>query len=655
MTSAREKYARLFSPITIGTRRLKNRIAMPAVLPNYGAANRVTDRSVEYYAERAKGGVAMIVSEGLAIHPTSVPNPWVPTVFDPANAAGFARIAEAVERHDCRMLGQLWHVGRQQLWNPIIAPVGVSSLPDAYSWSVPHVMTKSDVAVIVEAFVQSARNLHRAGFSGVELHGGHGYLITQFLSPWSNVREDEYGGDVAGRTRFVREIIGGIRATCGRDFIVGLKMPGDERVKGGIDPAEAARIVGQLRADAPPDYLAFAQGNFSLSLEDHTPDMHYAAGPYLDLQREIRRAAEGIPVMAFGRIRDAAEAERALADGVGDFVGMGRVLVADPAFPVKVQSGRESSVRPCIFCQVCWAEIHAGKPMACVHNPELATTGEADWRPPPAAAKKRVTIVGAGVAGLEAAWIAAARGHTVTVLANGAPGGNARLEAALPGRGEVAKVYGFQLAQAAAHGVTIETVGRADVARITATRPDVVVLATGSRMRPPPTLAAGSDGGTSLRDYVAATVGTQPPRGRTAVLFDFDHTPATYAAADLLVERFAKVVLVTPRTALGRGVSYTGQLGVYRRLYAARVDIVLASAPVQFADGRLTIANAFNGDRTGIADVDLFTWATPRLADDALEAPLRAAGLDVRLVGDAFSPRTMLAAVHEGHAAGLAL
>ncbi|MEO7404650.1 MAG: FAD-dependent oxidoreductase, partial [Burkholderiales bacterium] len=614
MTPGATRYPRLFTSITLAGKSLRNRIVFPAVLPNFAINNRVSDRMINYYAERAIGGAAMLVTEGLSVHTTSVPQPWVATIFDPANFDGFQRMASAVESQDCRLIGQLWHVGRQQLWNPITAPVGVSALPDAYSWSVPHVMTSADIAIIVESFVTSAATLQRAGFSGVELHGGHGYLISQFMSSWSNVRDDEYGGDTTGRTRFVREIIAGIRTVCGPQFIVGLKMAGDERVKGGIDPAEAARLIDCIASETPPDYVGFAQGNFSLSLEDHTPDMHYPHGPYLGLQRELRAACRGVPVLAFGRITNALEAERCLNDGTGDLVGLGRVIVADAAFPEKTRTGRDAEIRPCIFCQVCWGEIHAGKPMACVHNPELATAGEANWQPSISPKTRSAVIVGAGVAGLEAAWIAASRGHSVTLLTSGEAGGKARLEASLPGRAEVAQVYEFQRARAIACGVKIVQSESARAETIAALGASHVILATGSTMRPPPSLEPGSDPGVSLRDYVARSAATTK-LDATAVLFDFDHTPAVYAAAELLGQRYTKVVLITPRTQLGRGVSYTGILGVYRRLYEHRTEIVTAALPVQFKAGVLSYANAFNGDRHEIRDVALFTWATPRIAD----------------------------------------
>jgi hypothetical protein len=646
---------RLFTPFALAGKRLKNRIVFPAVLSNYSEHNRVTPRLIDYLAERAAGGAAMIVSEGLSIHASSVPQPHVVTTFEPENFAGLQRMADAVERHDCRILGQLWHVGRQQLWSPVDAPVGVSALPDAYSWSVPHVMNAGEVRAIVEAFVSAAATLQRAGFSGVELHGGHGYLITQFLSPWSNVRDDDYGGDVAGRTRFVREIVAGIRQTCGADFIVGLKMPGNERVAGGIDAAEAARIAARLAQAGGLSYLAFAQGNFSVSLEDHTPDMTYAPGPFMSLQKQLRDHAKPIPVLALGRVLDAQHAESLLADGVGDLIGMGRALVADAALPKKAQAGATGAIRPCIFCNVCWAEIHVGKPIACLHNPQLGSAGEASWQPTRAPHSKRVVVVGSGVAGLEAAWVAAARGHEVTLLGARDAGGKARLESLLPGRAEVGKVFAHQLSRARDAGVKLELGALADVDTVTALRPDVVVLAAGSRMSRPAALDAAPARGIDAWALIVRDATPSARRSGTAVLFDHDHGPAVYALADLLAARYARLVVVTPRTQLGRSVAYVGLLGVYRRLYAARAEIVVASVPRRIEPGRVIVANAFSGEERTIDDVALFTYATPRVARDDLAAPLRERDFDVRLIGDAFAPRAMLAAVHEGNRLGNAL
>ncbi len=636
----------LFQPIELAGRRLRNRIVHLATLTQYGEKNGVSDRLVDYHAARAAGGAAASIVEGLAVHPSSVPLRSVVTLFDDANADGLKRLAEAGESRDCRMIGQLWHVGRQQLWSPIDSPVGVSDQPDAYSWTVPHVLELGEIADIVAGFVDSARRLQAAGFSGVELHGAHGYLITQFLSPWSNTRDDEYGGDRTRRLRFVREIAGGIREVCRKGFIVGLKMPAQEGVAGGIDLAEAQAITRDLTGDGVLDYFAYSQGNFSQSLDDHTPDMHYRPGHFLDLHKQLREAAGGIPVMAVGRVTDSAHAETVLADGQADLIGLGRALVADPALPNKARDGRIAETRPCVFCNLCWGEIHQGKPLLCFLSPTLSTPAEVDERIEPAATAKRLVVVGAGPAGLETAWRAAARGHHVTLIdADSEPGGGLRLDARLPGRDEMAKAIDYLVGRCQAHGVEMRLGQAAAPTAIAAERPDLVVLATGATPRRPD-LPADAEA-VSWREALPGLLEGGARSGR-AVLFDMDHSDPTYAFAHLLTQRFEGVTLLTPRVQIGRNVPYTNALGIYRRLLNAGVEIVTTALPVDHRDGRVTWRNAFTGKETVVDDVALFAYSTPRKANDALAAPLRAAGFEVRLIGDARAPRTLFSAIHEG-------
>ncbi|MDD9984475.1 MAG: NADH:flavin oxidoreductase, partial [Gammaproteobacteria bacterium] len=262
MDAGSRTYPNLFSEIAVGTRTVRNRIALPATLTNFGAGNRITDRWINFLAERARGGCGLIVTEIIAVDPEALAHAAIVTGYEDANDAGFERVAHEVHAAGSYILGQLWHPGRQQLWHPTRSPAGVSDQPDALSWTVPRVMTTQECARLVDAYVAVARRLARCGFDGVELHGAHGYLITQFLSPWSNTREDGYGGDLEGRTRFVREIAERIRDACGEGFIVGLKMPADEGVDGGIDVEEAARITQRLAATGAFDLFAYGQGNF---------------------------------------------------------------------------------------------------------------------------------------------------------------------------------------------------------------------------------------------------------------------------------------------------------------------------------------------------------------------------------------------------------
>ena len=729
MDAGSSRYPHLFSEIEVGTRTLRNRIALPATLTNFGAANRITDRWVDFLAERARGGCGLIVTEIIAVDPEALAHGAIVTGYDDANDAGFEQVAGEVQAAGSCILGQLWHPGRQQLWHPTRSPAGVSDQPDALSWTVPRVMSTEECARLVDAYVAAARRLARCGFDGVELHGAHGYLITQFLSPWSNTREDGYGGDLEGRTRFVREIAERTRDACGESFVVGFKMPADEGVEGGIDVEEAARITERLAATGAFDLFAYGQGNFSLSLENHVPDMHFRPGHFIDLHRRMRGVAGGIPVMALGRVGTPDLAERIVADGYGDLVGMTRAQVSDAAFANKAREGREEEIRPCIFDNFCWGQVHAGKPLAEFHNPHLGERGEADWAPSLASNRCRVVVVGAGPAGLEAAWIAVARGHDVHLFGAGSSGGGKlRLEARLPGHADVAKVADHQLRMAERHGVRLLLGARADEETVRRLAPDAVVVASGAKMRRPRwawsnsilvistiefaagrsmrccryeggrgadhqlrmaerhgvrlLLGARADEETVRRlapDAVVVASGAKmrrprwawsnsilvistiefaerlatpaEPSGRTAVLFDYDHTATTYAVAEALADSHDDVVLLTPRTQIAQAVNYCSALGVHRRLHGLDVEIVTATEPVEVRDdGEVRCRNVFSGHEAVIEEVDTVVYATPRRVENSLANAL--ADLSPTLIGDCLAPRNLSIAIHEGHLVG---
>jgi 2,4-dienoyl-CoA reductase-like NADH-dependent reductase (Old Yellow Enzyme family) len=644
-------FPHLFRPLQIGRRTLRNRIALPATLTNYGAGHRVTERWVDFLAERAKGGAGMIVSEVIAVDPAALAHGAIVTGYEAENEDGFKRTAEAVEGAGACLVAQLWHPGRQQLWSPVFSPKGISDQPDAYSWTVPHVMTTDELRRVADEYVSVAQRLKRCGFSGVELHGAHGYLITQILSPWSNLRTDQYGGTLANRVRFVEEVSDAIRAACGKDFVIGLKMPGDEGVPGGIDPDEAARITAALAAHGTLDYFAYSQGNFTNSLENHVPDMHFARAHFLDIHKKIRPAAAGKPVMAIGRIAMPAEAEAAIANGAGDLVGMTRALIADADWPNKVRAGRVHDIRPSSYDNFAWGEIHVGKPLAEIHNPQLGTRGESDWRPNRTSKTKRVVVVGAGPAGMQAARVAAQRGHDVTLVgASRQLGGKLRWEAGLPGRDEYRHVLAWMERQLRDAGVKTELGRMATSDAVLALKPDTVIVATGAHLRPPENF---TEGGQSARDWDGHR--NDRRSDGIAVLFDMDHSAATYAVADALAQRYRKLVLLTPRTQIARNVNYCSAIGVHRRLYEADAEIVMAAQPSTLRNGVLTWRNVFTGRSHDIPNVELFLWSTPRIADDALAQPLEQAGVKTRLVGDCMAPRNLLCAIHEGEAAAMAI
>jgi 2,4-dienoyl-CoA reductase-like NADH-dependent reductase (Old Yellow Enzyme family) len=634
-------YHRLFSPITLAGRTLPNRIGFGALSTRFADPGRVSARLIAHLEARARGGAGIVITEALCAAPTAT-TPVRPWAYDEAALPGFAQLAEAVSRHGAALVGQLWHGGSAHHGPRGLDAVGPSAVPDGMSWTVPRILSDGEIEGLIVDYAESAHRLQRAGFAGVEVSAAHGFLPLQFLSPVTNRREDRWGGDAAGRSRFVRGILRAIRARCGPGFMIGLKLPADDGVPGGVGPAQAAELTRHIVADAPPDWLCFSQGSHGWSLHRHSPDMHTLALPYRDLWRAMREAAGAVPIAAIGRIGSPANAEAVLAAGEAELVMLARPLLADPDWPRKAREGRAATITPCIACNACWGEIHRGVATGCAVNPHVGTPR--DGLPPIPATPARIVVVGAGVAGLQAATAAAERGHAVTLFGRSL-GGGAALHARLPGCAAIAPAIAVLADRARAAGVVLRLGAEAGLPDILAERPDRVILATGAAMVPPA-------GAADLRGVAAALLDDPGQRGSHAVLLDLDGTPATYDAAELLAQRFDRVTLVTPRDGIARDAPLIVAQGILHRLAAAGVAVITCRMAETFAAGEVALRNVLTGAPETLSGVDLFACAAPRVPRDALAAPLATAGVPYRLVGDALAPRLMLSAVREGQAAG---
>ncbi|HBO12388.1 MAG TPA: hypothetical protein DD491_06355 [Halieaceae bacterium] len=658
-----QPYPTLFSPCELGGVPLRNRLAHASIVTRFVKDGEATEALLNYYRSRARGGTGLIVTEPIAM------TAWnrVPTrlrAWDDGALDSLQRCADVVENEGTRLLGQVQDSGRgRHAVGRNDGAVGASALPDDLSWTVPRVLSVDDIRRMIDDWADGCRRLKAAGFSGVEISAGHGHLFHQFLSPWSNRREDAYGGDLEGRTRFLRELVEAIRAACGRPFIIGLKLPGDDGVPGSIDLAGAHAISARLAQEADRfDYWTWAWGAHANSLYRHLPDAHGERHPYLDAIRELRQAAPAMASGAIGYLTDPNECETALSDGTADLVFLGCPLITDPAFGRKAESGREASIRYCVSCNTCWRTIIEGTRLECDNNPRVGSADEDDWQPVQVRRPRHVVVVGGGIAGLEAAHTAARRGHRVTLVgASEEPGGKTRLHAELPGGENLSSIYDYQYLAGRRAGVDYRLGEAATADSVLALAPDAVLLATGATAAPPAwvpaeylEIGAVPDARAMARDMLGRS-GREPGR---VVLFDQDHTEMTYALAELLTARFEAVSIVTPRERIASDVSLINRQGIYQRLYARGVQLVTSCTPRDLdalEEAALDVVNVYSGAVTRLPDVVAVTYATSRVPDNVLAAPLAAAGIEVIPIGDCRAPRTVLAATREGYEVALAL
>lgn len=435
------KYTHLFEPIQVGSKVIKNRIWMPPVSTNLANKGYVTDELVQHYGLRAKGGVGLIVSEVVTVEPTYIYLPGDMHIFDDSFIEGWKKVFDEVHRYGTVLLPQLFHPAFMAFPLPgtpqLVAP---SNVGPYYAKAAPREITKDEIKVLITQFADAAQRVQKAGGDGVEIHAAHAHgMLGGFLSPLYNKRCDEYGGDIHGRLRLTLEVIQAVRERCGKDFIIDVRISGDEYTAGGLTLNEMTYVAKQLEL-AGVDML-HVSGGMTIKRGSSMPAAGTTQGAHIQLSEHIKKYVH-IPVATVGRVTEAWMADEIIANQMADACMMGRANICEPEFANKAKEGREIDIRPCIGCTRCLNGIMFGKRIACTINPSFELLNEETLTL--ADEKKKILVIGGGAAGMEAAYIAKKRGHEVVLCeASHQLGGALRVACVPIGKQDLTKVVQY--------------------------------------------------------------------------------------------------------------------------------------------------------------------------------------------------------------------
>lgn len=637
----------LFSPIKIGTMTVKNRLLMPAMSINFGVddAGYVTEQLTEYFVARTKGGTGMMLVGGGATDPSGMELPHLPALWDDACIPALKKMTEAVRPFGSKFGMQLMHGGRQSYHDKKVAP---SPLPaEAVVKGIPRELTVPEIRELISSFGDAARRCREGGFDFLEIHGAHGYLVNQFLAKNSNKRQDEYGGPFENRIRFLLELFRDIKDKTGSDFPVGIRMNGNDYIKGGWTLEEALKLAVILEKEGA-DYLHVSAGVYGSS-ELTIPSMYIEHGCFVHLAEAVRKEVS-VPVVAVGRIKSPELADRIIREGKADAVAMGRALLADPELAEKAQSGDLSRIRPCVGCCLgCIHNVLALEPGSCVVNPDVGREyqlKEADK----AETAKRILVIGAGPAGLAAARMAATRGHKVTVCdERGNIGGLARLAAVPPGRSEIMDIVEFLKNELDRLKVEIRLNAEVTKAFIESVSPDEVILASGSLPEMPIikglfqtdmtlcTVTDVLDGTTVAGDQVIVIGGGQ----------------AGLLSADFLAEKGKEVAVLNRKKHFAEEMSSNDRFYLRERLKRESVRLFKQASVKKFlADG---VVFRSQGEEIRLEGFDTVVISEKMTPIREAAAFFKDTDIPVHLIGDTKSPRIIMHALSEGEEIGRAI
>jgi 2,4-dienoyl-CoA reductase-like NADH-dependent reductase (Old Yellow Enzyme family)/thioredoxin reductase len=595
----------------------------------------VTQRQIDYYVERAKGGFGYINVEHTGILPQGKASPKMLLISTDEHAAHINKLVEAVHDASGKIVVQINHAGRQTFSKVTGSPiVGPSPLPALPIMETPRELSISEIEEIVEAFTAAAERVKKAGVDGVEIHMAHGYLLCSFLSPFSNKREDRYGGDVPGRARFPVEVLKAVRNRVGPDFPIICRLSGDEYVEGGLTIEETKQITKILEQEGA-DALHISACNAASSYLNHPP-YYVEEGVFIHLAEAIKSEID-IPVIAVGRIRNPIMADQIIGEQKADLISMGRASIADPHMPNKAKEGRFDEIIPCISCNKCIQTLRVDS-VRCTVNPETGNEGQ--FRFSKADQSKQVWIVGAGPGGLKAAEIAAIKGHQVKVFEKDTQtGGRMRLGANPPKKAVYNEFLDYLERRAKTLGATFEMGKEFTEEMLDPQKPDVVIVATGALPQLPDWKGVKESNALSVDDVLSdgAEIGQK--------ILVVGGGGSGAEIADFLSDRGKEVTLVEMLEIIAADLVTHMQHYLGRRLKEKGVTILTSTRVLELGKGYAMVEDA-SGVRklNGFDTIVLALGSTP---NDRIYKRLKEKVPELYLIGDAVEPREVVDAVFE--------
>ena len=651
-------FPQLFSSLRLGQREVRNRIVSTAHGEQWSGDGLVSERLIQYYERRAKGGTGLLITFGSATVLESAATSSTVSLWDERNEAPLAEMARRVHAHGSLLLAQATHRGTRErprgLDDPLQAPSAMPAASKLGYLGAPHILGTQEIEQILKAYASAARRLHRCGWDGVELTSLGTHLMEQFWSPVLNTRTDRYGGTFDNRMRFSLEVLERVAAAVPDSFLICFRISGDPYTDLlGLSPDDMLTIAARLDAVKRIDLFSISGGS-GFSTETHAavvPNDTYPTGTYNHLARRMKQRLS-VPILVAGRILGASDAEAALAAGDCDLVGMTRALIADPDLPLHARSGDSVRTRPCIAINEGCRRVTLGMSLACSVNPGVADASLADFAP--AARPRLVCVVGGGPAGMEAARVAASRGHRVKLLESSSRlGGQMYDYASVVGHPHLLGHVQWLERELERLGVEVVLGSAATKDAIFATMPAVVVVATGAQTRLP-----AEAYGLTMRACTDVEVSNGSVRiepGSNVIVVDHEgRLRGPSIACAIAAAGAAQVELVLPYESACENLEPPNKPAIFKRLADSRVVCRPHLYLVGPRDGALCFRDSWSGRTDAVAEADLVVFAGHREAQAGLAEELRAARpeLELLLAGDCRAPRMLRNAVSEGVRAG---